>query len=83
MHVLILRPYRKDNIYFRTIEEREKIREVIFRKRSVWTTLFLFKVFTVLKGTHLILIRYLPNYKAGLSAYVLNDLSLAVLFSNA
>ena len=25
MHVLILRPYRKDNIYFRTIEEREKI----------------------------------------------------------
>ena len=26
MHVLILRPYRKDNIYFRTIEEREKIR---------------------------------------------------------
>ena len=26
MHVLILRPYRKDNIYFRTIEEREKIK---------------------------------------------------------
>ena len=25
MHVLILRPYRKDYIYFRTIEEREKI----------------------------------------------------------
>ena len=25
MHVLVLRPYRKDNIYFRTIEEREKI----------------------------------------------------------
>ena len=25
MQVLILRPYRKDNIYFRTIEEREKI----------------------------------------------------------
>ena len=24
MQVLILRPYRKDNIYFRTIEEREK-----------------------------------------------------------
>ena len=24
----ILRPYRKDNIYFRTIEEREKIRMV-------------------------------------------------------
>ena len=30
MHVLILRPYRKDNIYFRTIEEREKIRGVQF-----------------------------------------------------
>ena len=25
MHFLILRPFRKDNIYFRTIEEREKI----------------------------------------------------------
>ena len=25
MYVLVLRPYRKDNIYFRTIEEREKI----------------------------------------------------------
>ena len=31
MHVLILRPYRKDNIYFRTIEEREKINEFLFR----------------------------------------------------
>ena len=30
MHVLILRPYRKDNIYFRTIEEREKINEFLF-----------------------------------------------------
>ena len=29
MHVLILRPYRKDNIYFRTIEEREKISKLI------------------------------------------------------
>ena len=29
MHVLILRPYRKDNIYFRTIEEREKINRFI------------------------------------------------------
>ena len=28
MHVLILRPYRKDNIYFRTIEEREKINTI-------------------------------------------------------
>ena len=26
MQVLILRPCRKDNIYFRTIEEREKIK---------------------------------------------------------
>ena len=25
MQVLTLRPFRKDNIYFRTIEEREKI----------------------------------------------------------
>ena len=31
MHVLILRPYRKENIYFRTIEEREKINEFLFR----------------------------------------------------
>ena len=30
MHVLILRPYRKDNIYFRTIEEREKINWFMF-----------------------------------------------------
>ena len=30
MHVLILRPYRKDNIYFRTIEEREKIKHCIY-----------------------------------------------------
>ena len=29
MHVLVLRPYRKDNIYFRTIEEREKIKVLI------------------------------------------------------
>ena len=28
MYVLVLRPYRKDNIYFRTIEEREKISAV-------------------------------------------------------
>ena len=26
MQVLILRPFRKDTIYFRTIEEREKIK---------------------------------------------------------
>ena len=31
MQVLILIPYRKDNIYFRTIEEREKINEFLFR----------------------------------------------------
>ena len=30
MQVLILRPYRKDNIYFRTIEEREKIINKIY-----------------------------------------------------
>ena len=30
MHVLILRPYRKDNIYFRTIEEREKINIILY-----------------------------------------------------
>ena len=30
MQVLILRPYRKDNIYFRTLEEREKIKENMF-----------------------------------------------------
>ena len=28
MQVLILRPFRKDNIYFRTIEERDKINSV-------------------------------------------------------
>ena len=30
MYVLVLRPYRKDNIYFRTIEEREKINKINF-----------------------------------------------------
>ena len=43
MHVLILRPYRKDNIYFRTIEEREKIRIHTVR---TWTTIHLSNVLT-------------------------------------
>ena len=30
MYVLVLRPYRKDNIYFRTIEEREKIKSILY-----------------------------------------------------
>ena len=34
MQVLILRPYRKDIIYFRTIEEREKITARIKKIRS-------------------------------------------------
>ena len=32
MYVLVLRPYRKDNIYFRTIEEREKIKAFYIAK---------------------------------------------------
>ena len=36
MQVLILRPYRKDNIYFRTIEEREKIRGSIHKWITSW-----------------------------------------------
>ena len=35
MHVLILRPYRKDNIYFRTIEEREKIKKLRHLKQGI------------------------------------------------
>ena len=31
MLFLILRPFRKDNIYFRTFEEREKINAVILK----------------------------------------------------
>ena len=34
MYVLVLRPYRKDNIYFRTIEEREKINILLLRNRK-------------------------------------------------
>ena len=37
MQVIILRPFRKDNIYFRTIEEREKISN--HRIASKWKNL--------------------------------------------
>ena len=50
MQVLILRPYRKDNIYFRTIEEREKINVFLFRRLRALVTMATYSSHRLIMG---------------------------------